>query len=81
MEFVILKTKDWVKEKGMFAYRVVLTVKTGLKKEGHQLNANLYAEEYTTHIQIDNGEKKYLASGHYFMDMESALKDFKDRVY
>lgn len=83
MEFVILKTKEWKQSKGCYPVRIVLTARVEDNLNiYHQNNANRYAWEYTTHQQINATEDKgkiSLASGHYFMDLEEAIKDFKER--
>ena len=86
MEFIILKTKGWKKSKGCYPARVVLTAVIAgenREKDKHQHNAHTYVFEYTTHLQIDatsdNG-KINLASGHYFTNIDDAIKDFNERL-
>jgi len=73
MDYEVLEHKGWVEQKGCYPSRIVLLK---IDKGGHK--------EYSTHIQVDaTGEpeigKKYLVHGHYFMDLEEAVKDFKKR--
>lgn len=73
MEYEVLEHKDWVEQKGCYPSRIVL-----LKINNHGL------KEYSTHIQVDARAepeiaKMYVVLGHYFMDLEDAVRDFKKR--
>lgn len=68
MDYDVIESKEWVESEGCYPSRIVL-----LKiKKGDRT-------EYSTHMQVDNGKTKYMVSGHYFIDLVSAVKDFKGR--
>jgi len=70
MEYEVMEHKDWVESEGCYPTRVVLL----------KLNDN--PSKYSTHLQIDPRPEMpnlYLAHGHYFVDLEDAVKDFKGR--
>jgi len=71
MEYDVLEAKDWVFQQGCYPARIVLLK---IKKAGDV--------EYSTHRQCDasqDGGSKHLQLGHYFTDIEDAVKDFKQR--
>ena len=74
---MIIKEKAWIHEEGSDDARIVLlAINKGLIGNRECIDAT----EFSTHMQIANGEQKpYFAYGHYYNTIEQALQDFYKR--
>jgi hypothetical protein len=69
---VVVKSKAWIYGKRDYPSRIVLL---------RRYNLDGTVREYTTHLQVENTDKKRMEyyHGHYFTKLKDAELDFKSR--